>query len=95
MQEMTDKKVTSIKKNKQSSLDWTVVETLRELANEIESGDVSYNKCFICMLDDTKEGSYSNGFRMAQMRGSEAVSLLEITKHDLLNGINGLPSNFT
>ena len=83
-----------IKKNKKSSMDWTVVETLRSLANEIERGDVIYNKCFICLLDDTEDGEYSNGFRMAQMKGSEAVALLEITKSDLLNGINGLPSSF-
>jgi len=31
---------------------------------------------------------------MAQMKGSEAISLLEIMKSDLLNGINGLPSSF-
>lgn len=82
-----------IKKNKKSSMDWSVVETLRSLADEIESGESQYNKCFICLLDDN-DGEYGNGFRMAQMRGSEAVALLDITKADLLNGLNGLPSMF-
>lgn len=75
-------------------MDWTVTETLRCLADEIERGEVQYNKCFICLLDDTEHEKYRTGFRMAQMKGSDAVALLEITKADLLNGINGLPSNF-
>lgn len=83
-----------IKKSKRSSMDWTVIETLRSLADEIEKGEVNYNKCFICLLDDQNIEDYSTGFRMAQMKGSEAVSLMEIIKHDLLNGINRLPSNF-
>tara|TARA_R110000850_G_scaffold30542_1_gene84033 strand:+ start:230 stop:505 length:276 start_codon:yes stop_codon:yes gene_type:complete len=87
--------VTSIKKNKESSMDWTVIETLRDLANQIERGEVEYNKCFVCLLNDEGEFNYSTGFRMSKLKGSEAVSLLEIIKSDLLNGINGMPSKFT
>ena len=83
-----------IKKSKRSSMDWTVIETLRALADEIEKGEVNYNKCFLCLLNDEDEKDYATGFRMAQMTGSQAVSLMEIIKHDLLNGINRLPSNF-
>jgi len=86
-------KVESIKKNSNSSMDWTVVEALRQLANEIEEGKASYNKCFICLLDDKDDGMYGNGFRMVQMKSSEAVALLEIIKADLVNVINGVPSN--
>lgn len=87
--------VTSIKKNKSSSLDWTVVETLRTLANEIESGEVDYNKCIVLLLKNDKEGEYSSGFRLSNMVGSEAVALIEIQKNDLINAILGLPSTWS
>ena len=87
--------VSHIKQSKKSSMDWSVIETLRSLADEIESGEVNYNKCFICLLDDEADGDYGWGFRMAKMKGSEAVALLEITKSDLLNCINGLSSNIS
>ncbi len=79
--------IESINKSKTSSMDWTVVDTLRSLLNDLERGDVKYNKCFICLLD-SQDDRYSTGFRMAKMIGSEAVALLDITKHDLLNAIN-------
>ncbi|MDA3806635.1 MAG: hypothetical protein PF440_01865 [Thiomicrorhabdus sp.] len=85
--------VESIKKNKTSSYDWTVIETLRELANEIERGEINHKKCMVLLLEDG-DGKYNTGFRLAQMRGSEAVALMEIMKADLVNGINGLPSDF-
>jgi len=86
--------IDSINKNKKSSMDWSLVDTLRQLANQIERGEAEYNKGFICLLNDKGDFNYSTGFRMAQMKGSEAISLLEIMKSDLLNGINGLPSSF-
>lgn len=90
---MTDN-VEFIKKNSESSMDWSIVETLREIIDKIESGEAVYNKCFLVLLNDVEEGDYRTGFRMAQMKGAEAVGLLEIVKSDLLNGINGLPSSF-
>lgn len=87
-------KIESIKKNKKSSYDWTVVETLRQLANDIESGEDEYNKCIVLLLNDNEPGQYTTGFRLAQMKGTEVVALVEIMKSDLINGINGLPSDF-
>lgn len=83
-----------IKKSKTSAMDWSLVETLRALADDIEKGEADYNKMFICLLDDTKEGKYLHSFRMAQMKGSEAVALLEIVKSDIAAGMNGVHSNF-
>ena len=81
----TNRKIAYIAKNKNSSMDWGVIETLRALADEIESGELGYNKCFICLLDDTDSDKYLNGFRMAQMKGTEAIALLEVSKSDILN----------
>jgi len=86
--------IESIKKNKKSSHDWTIIETLQQLIRDLESGNCSYNKCFISLLSDENEGEYTTGFRMVKMRGYEVISLLEIMKGDLVNAINGLPSEF-
>ena len=81
-----------IKKNKTSSMDWTVIETLRATADALESGEREYNKCVLCMLDDNIKtgGRYTPSFRVAQMSIPEAIALLEITKQDLLNILNGV-----
>lgn len=82
-----------IKKNSNSSMDWSVVDTLRSLADDIESGKFDYNKCFIALLDDQGNDNYYTGFRAAQMKGSEIIALLSIVKSDFINYINGAPSN--
>jgi len=82
-----------INKNSENSLDWTVAATLRKLADDIDTGKLSYNKCFVCLLDDTND-EYATGYRMAGMRGREALTLLDINKSDLMNAILGLPSAF-
>lgn len=82
---MSDKKITSIKKNKTSALDWTVIETLKQLIEDIESGECNdYNACYISLMDTRDSDHYKRGFRMSGMRFTGAISLLEIQKQDMV-----------
>ena len=73
--------VTSINENSDSSLDWSVKEMLLDILKQIEEEgeDFLYNKMFMCLLNND-DGNFTTGFRMANMRSSEAISLLELLK---------------
>ena len=59
---------------------------LESVLKEIRNGDISPDKILIIMLDeDEAEGTYDVFCRMAQLKHSECVALMQYANHMLLD----------
>ena len=84
---MTEK-ITSIKKNKSSAKDWTVRETLEDTLRQMEEEDFIFDQAIICFLK-TDGDTYISGLRLSNMTGSEAVTLMEVVKGQIVDNLRG------
>lgn len=66
-----------------------VVKLLRKVADEIEQGETDATRCIVCLLDEQGDDRYVNGYSMEGLHSTQAISLLEVTKNDLIRAMHG------
>ena len=84
---MGDDKIISIKINKDSALDWTLIEGLEQLVRDIKSGNINFTKGVLCLQHDyeLEDKRYQDtSYRLIGMSTLKAVGLLEVIKSDLI-----------
>ena len=86
---MSDDNIHMIKQSKRSALDWTIEESLRSLLKECTEETFPYTKMLVCLVDDTDD-KYIAGYRMAGLRGTEAIPLMEVVKTSMMFDLMGL-----
>ena len=67
----------------EDSFSFSPIQILQSTIEEIEHGDIVPTRIMIILLDD-KEDEYNVFCRMAQLRHSDCVTLLEYAKYILL-----------
>ena len=79
--------VVNIKSKSNSSLDHNAVDTLRELADQIESdmknGIDTYDKVFISLAGEDTDGMFY-GYRMAGCNSHDALAMMEHCKFSMM-----------
>lgn len=70
----------------ESSFSFSPMQLLQSVADEIERGELAPKRALIILLDDGADGTYYDVFcRMAQLRHSECLALMDYAKHMLLD----------
>lgn len=84
-----EKKERSKKEENNSALEWSVRETMVQLIEDIDDGKIDYTGCFVSLINVKDKDHPFWGFRMAGMRSSGAITLLELQKQDLVLSMIG------
>ena len=65
---------------------WTPAEMLRATADEDCEG---ITRALVILLDDREPGDYTSGFRLSNLSYSQAVTLLEVVKAQMVARLSG------
>lgn len=77
-------KISYIANKTKSSFNWTPDQLLAEASKERKSGKLKGTRMLVISLDDAKHGEYDVSFRIAGMRFSDCIALMEAVKAGML-----------
>ena len=71
--------------------DWSIEDMFKDVLECIENGSIVPDKAYLIMLD-TSGGKYDIDHRIVNMRNSEVLSILEVTKAIRLKQMGYIPT---
>jgi hypothetical protein len=85
--------VINITKYNEKNTSWAPLQALEEAVRMIKAGEIDPSKVIILFLDDREQGQYDRSWLAANAKYSELVTLLETTKLEFIQTLNGEDSD--